>query len=122
MDTGARRALNFGHTFAHAIEKRYNYKTYNHGEAVAIGMVMALAVGASLGITAAGAVRDVTRAIAAAGLTAELGIPEAELVPLMMGDKKNSRGTITLILLKKIGEPIVYDIEPDKLARILERL
>ena len=36
---GLRRILNFGHTIAHAIEKETGYIRYNHGEAVAIGMI-----------------------------------------------------------------------------------
>ena len=39
---GLRRILNFGHTYAHAVEKITNYKKFTHGEAVAIGMVFAI--------------------------------------------------------------------------------
>ncbi len=39
-DLGERMVLNFGHTLGHAIEQIYNYETYSHGEAVAIGMNM----------------------------------------------------------------------------------
>ena len=48
FDTGLRMILNFGHTFGHVIELKYGYK---HGEAVAIGMLMALKLGSDLTIT-----------------------------------------------------------------------
>ncbi|MBQ8435696.1 MAG: 3-dehydroquinate synthase, partial [Oscillospiraceae bacterium] len=40
FDTGERMILNFGHTLGHAVERYYNYETYTHGSAVAIGMYM----------------------------------------------------------------------------------
>ena len=47
-ESGLRRILNFGHTMAHAIEKETGYLRYNHGEAVAIGMVGAADISARL--------------------------------------------------------------------------
>ncbi|EKD27127.1 MAG: hypothetical protein ACD_79C00862G0001 [uncultured bacterium] len=45
-----RAILNFGHTFGHSIEKTWNYKTYSHGEAVAIGMSLACEYSNRIGI------------------------------------------------------------------------
>lgn len=47
---GIRAALNYGHTFGHVIENQTKYKTYLHGEAVSIGMVMANALSVKLGL------------------------------------------------------------------------
>ena len=45
MESGMRAILNFGHTFAHAVEMLTQYKKHRHGEAVAMGMVAACALG-----------------------------------------------------------------------------
>jgi 3-dehydroquinate synthase len=118
-DTGARMALNLGHTFGHAIEKYYDYKRYNHGEAVAKGLYLAVNAGIALGITPE-SVRDVLdELLRARALDWSLDISARELVPLMAGDKKNEGDTISLILLKDIGEPVVRRISPAELAAIL---
>lgn len=49
-EQGIRAVLNYGHTFAHVIENQTNYRTYLHGEAVAIGMVMANTLACKLGL------------------------------------------------------------------------
>lgn len=49
-EAGLRAILNFGHTLGHAIEKETNYAVYNHGEAVAIGMVGASKLSFKLGL------------------------------------------------------------------------
>lgn len=119
LDTGARVALNFGHTFAHAIEAIFDYERYNHGEAVAIGMRLALEVGAKLKITPQTTVSAVTDAMERAGLDTALPIAARELVPLMTGDKKNTSGDITLVLLEEIGKPILHKISPENLENLL---
>ncbi|MDR0906621.1 MAG: 3-dehydroquinate synthase [Oscillospiraceae bacterium] len=118
-DTGARAALNFGHTFAHAIEKYYDYARYNHGEAVAIGMRLALEAGEKLGVTPTSTVLDVRAAIEQAGLDTSLELSPRELVPLMLGDKKNTSANISLVLLQDLGKPIVYEISPRELEELL---
>ena len=49
-EAGIRAVLNYGHTFGHVIENETNYTTYLHGEAVAIGMVMANRLAVKLGL------------------------------------------------------------------------
>ena len=49
-EAGIRAVLNYGHTFGHVVENETNYKTYLHGEAVAIGIVMANALAIELGL------------------------------------------------------------------------
>ena len=49
-EAGIRAVLNYGHTFGHVVENETNYTTYLHGEAVAIGMVMANALAVELGL------------------------------------------------------------------------
>lgn len=50
-DKGVRMLLNFGHTLGHAIERKHNYETFLHGEAISYGMLIALEVGILLGST-----------------------------------------------------------------------
>ena len=119
QDTGARAALNFGHTFAHAIEKRFDYKRYNHGEAVAIGIKLALDVGVKLGVTSAEAQDKVIRAVDIACPQEPLDFPARELIPLMASDKKNKSANISLVLLREVGKPVLREINPQKLEELL---
>ncbi|MDR2772057.1 MAG: 3-dehydroquinate synthase [Elusimicrobiota bacterium] len=114
---GIREVLNFGHTLAHAIETQTKYKTFLHGEAVAIGMLFAAQVSVSVGLAdnmVWGEVRDM---LFAAGLNFNLGKFDAEnLVSLMKQDKKSFSRKLSFVLLKDIGNPICgYNID-DKTA------
>jgi 3-dehydroquinate synthase len=119
LDTGARMSLNFGHTFGHAIEKYYDYKRYNHGEAVAIGMRLALEAGQAIGLTPKHAADEVFELMTSNGLNTDLEISPRELVPFMLGDKKNSNDNIKLIFLRDIGRPVTHEISPRELGEIL---
>lgn len=54
FDFGDRLLLNFGHTYAHAIEQYYHYEKYSHGEAVGIGMYQITQLAESLDLTKPG--------------------------------------------------------------------
>ncbi|MDR3209038.1 MAG: 3-dehydroquinate synthase [Oscillospiraceae bacterium] len=121
LDSGARRYLNLGHTFGHAIEKYYRYDRFNHGEAVAKGMRLALETGERLGVTRQGTAREITETLRRAGLDTSCEAAMPELIPLMLGDKKNGRGAITLVLLQKIGEPVIQNITAGELEALWTR-
>jgi 3-dehydroquinate synthase len=75
----SRARLNFGHTIGHAIENICGYGTYLHGEAVAIGMVVAAGIGERLGFTEPGAREDITKLLEQFGLPTSLKLgPELE--------------------------------------------
>ena len=103
-----RAILNFGHTFGHAIEAATSYETYLHGEAVALGMVIAAEFSHRLGLID-GAVRDRVRAIVErAGLPTEAPrVGAARMLELMQMDKKVLAGALRLVLLEKLGRAIV---------------
>ncbi|MDR1797757.1 MAG: 3-dehydroquinate synthase [Clostridiales Family XIII bacterium] len=102
---GLRKILNFGHTFGHAIEVKYGFSRYTHGEAVAAGMRLAAALGERLGVTEKGTAARLGEVLDACGLKAR---ESAEgLLPYMRGDKKSSADGVDLVLLKRIGEPAV---------------
>ena len=106
---GERALLNFGHTFAHAIETADGYGTLLHGEAVAIGMLLAARLSADLGLAPAG---DGDRL---AALLGRLGLPlalpagdPARLLEPMRLDKKNLGGRLRLVLWRGIGHAEVF--------------
>jgi 3-dehydroquinate synthase len=118
-ESGARRTLNFGHTFGHALEKYYSYARYNHGEAVAVGMRLALETGEKLGITPANVTREVLGAMAKAGLDTSLDLPPRELVRHMSGDKKRTGEGVALVLLRDIGDAGVFELDMKELEELL---
>jgi 3-dehydroquinate synthase len=121
---GALRAiLNLGHTFGHAIETAQGYGKWLHGEAVAVGMLMAMELSARRGwIEPAEVVafRDLLRVI-------NLPVaPPADMTPgqyldLMGRDKKVIDGRLRLVLLRGMGEAcIVDDATEEELVSLLE--
>ena len=108
--TGARALLNLGHTFGHALEAETGFSDkLLHGEAVALGMVLAARYSARRGHIADADAERVTTAIDAAGLPSEiaaLGMDAdgAKLAAHMLHDKKMDAGTLPFVLLRAIGE------------------
>lgn len=113
-DEGARALLNFGHTFAHALETATGYSDrLHHGEAVSIGMVLAHQFSARLKLCLPEDGRRVAAHLAEVGLPTRIAqIPGDRLDPdtllkLMHRDKKVSRGRLTFILTRGIGQAFV---------------
>ncbi|MEK6772284.1 MAG: 3-dehydroquinate synthase [Pseudomonadota bacterium] len=106
---GVRAILNLGHSFGHAIEAGMGYGRWLHGEAVAVGMVMAADLSRRLGWLSE---RDVAR-VRALVVRARLPVQApAELSPdrfleFMSVDKKVLAGQLRLVLLKRLGEAVV---------------
>ena len=107
-ESGARALLNFGHTFGHAIESASGYGTLLHGEAVAIGMVMAAKYSAMQGRIDAAAGERLARLLQRFGLPVQPPKIAADTWLDFMGrDKKNEGGRLTLILLDGLGRACV---------------
>jgi 3-dehydroquinate synthase len=113
-EAGDRELLNFGHTFGHALEAETGFgDALLHGEAVALGMVLAFDFAVRLGIATGQEAHRVRRHLAAAGLPTELaavglsGSVADRLVAHMGKDKKVKDGRITLILPRRIGDAFV---------------
>ncbi|MCW3796816.1 3-dehydroquinate synthase [Sphingomonas sp. BN140010] len=123
--TGVRALLNLGHTFGHAIESAAGLGVVLHGEAVALGTVLAFDFSAQLGLCAADDAARVRRHFAAAGLPTTLTatpLDRAALLPLMGADKKNEGGRLRLVLTRGIGQAFLSDgVESGRLAAFLER-
>src|SRR5260370_16031957 len=119
-ETGEDRALlNFGHPFGHALEAETGFgDRLLHGEAVALGMVLAFDFAVRLGLASGQDSHRVRHHLAGAGLPTELsaiGLNGSAADPLLlhMGrDKKVRDGAITLILPRRIGEVFVMRDAP----------
>jgi 3-dehydroquinate synthase len=112
-ESGLREILNFGHTFAHALESVTKYRRYQHGEAVAWGMIAASFLGHELGLTRAD---DVSRIVA---LIRRLGplppwpsVSPSTLLDAMRSDKKTRSGVLRFVLSSRIGSAHSYDAVP----------
>jgi 3-dehydroquinate synthase len=111
-----RKHLNFGHTLGHAIEK---ISGMLHGEAVAIGMVLASRLSVKLGFLQADEAKRLEMLISASGLPIITGIPASDIFTALLKDKKRAGGIIHFILLKKIGEAFVHKLELDTLKKVI---
>jgi 3-dehydroquinate synthase len=108
-----RAILNFGHTFGHAIEAATSYEKYLHGEAVALGMIMAADLSQRMGLIDASLKERLRDMLARTGLPTEApAIGAAKALELMRMDKKVLGGAMRLVLLEKLGRAIVTDKIP----------
>jgi 3-dehydroquinate synthase len=119
-ETGLRALLNFGHTFAHAIEAGVGYGQWLHGHAVACGMALAAELSQTLGWLGAQEVSRIKNIVLAMGCPLALPELSAErLLELMQVDKKAESGAIRFILLKALGQAIVYAPELAQVKQVL---
>jgi 3-dehydroquinate synthase len=108
-----RAILNFGHTFGHAIEAATAYEKYLHGEAVALGMLMAADFSCRLGMIDRAVNARMRDVVARAGLPTEAPkIGAARALALVQMDKKVLSGQLRLVLLEKLGRAIVTPTYP----------
>ncbi len=116
-----RALLNLGHTFGHAIETHTNYESWLHGEAVAVGMVMAAHLSEQLGWLSADERGEAEALLAAAGLPLRPPAIAPERFRELMGvDKKALAGQLRLILLQGIGNAVLTgDFDDAALERTL---
>ncbi len=114
-EAGIRAVLNYGHTFAHVIENETNYKTYLHGEAVAIGMVLANRLAMKLGLLDQDEFDRIYELLKRYDLPTSYDIADPEhFYETFFLDKKSSNQKIKFILLNHIGDyKMLDDIEKD---------
>lgn len=125
--TGMRALLNLGHTFGHALEAQTGFSDrLLHGEAVALGMILAARFSARRGLLARASAEHVARHFADAGMASEiatlgLNCDGQALVAHMLHDKKMDAGTLPFVLLKGIGEAfLARDVELSDVAEFLD--
>ncbi|MFN3698878.1 MAG: 3-dehydroquinate synthase [Dictyoglomus sp.] len=116
-----RMILNFGHTFGHAIEVKGRYKRFLHGEAVAIGMVMASEMAYRLGFCDYSVVKRVKNLLMRFGFPLNNPYKIENLIQFIKRDKKSYKGRLKFVLPTKIGEVrIVEDISEADVIRIMK--
>ncbi|MFO8147259.1 MAG: 3-dehydroquinate synthase [Gillisia sp.] len=120
-----RKTLNFGHTLGHAIESYYlshpKKKKLLHGEAIAIGMILALYISTKISNFPESDLKEITKKILELFQKIKITDKDSEkIIELLKFDKKNTHGRINFVLLKEIGKPLIDHTVPNKL--ILEAL
>jgi len=115
-ESGVRALLNFGHSFAHALETLTGYRQYLHGEAVAIGMMVAGRLSELRGLCESGFSDRLGQLLQSFDLPLELPgkLDPADILETMKLDKKVIAGSARLILVKSAGQGVI-DNSSDKL-------
>jgi len=111
LEAGIRAILNFGHSFGHALETATRYEMFLHGEAVAIGMVIASHLSEMRGLCATGTALRIERLLSRFGLPVALPavVSNQSLVDALELDKKALSTGLRLILLHEIGRAVIDD-------------
>lgn len=121
-ESGCRALLNLGHTFGHAIEAMLGYGQWLHGEAVALGMLMAADLSQRTGHLDGADVDRVRDLLRAAGLPCRMpsGQNAEKMLGLMRGDKKTRGGKMRLVLFDKLGRArLAKDVQEDLIMATL---
>jgi len=109
-ESGLREILNYGHTFAHALESSTKYRRYQHGEAVAWGMMCAALLGHEVIQTPADDVARIIALVRRIGpLPAWPAVPATKLFAAMRADKKTKFGKVRFVLSPRLGQARSYD-------------
>ena len=115
-EAGVRALLNFGHSFAHALETLTDYTRYLHGEAVAIGMMVASRLSEHRKLCSVGFSDRLGELLRSFNLPLDLPpeLDNADIIETMKLDKKVIAGSVRLILVKSAGHGFI-DSTSDKL-------
>jgi 3-dehydroquinate synthase len=121
-ESGVRATLNFGHTFAHAIETGTGYGSWLHGEAVGCGMAMAADLSVRLGLIAATQAERLFSIVEAAGLpTRAPALGFDRYLELMSLDKKAVGGELRFVLLEGPGRAALRAVSSAPVVETLHR-
>jgi 3-dehydroquinate synthase len=117
-----RAVLNFGHTVGHALEAATNYKSFLHGEAVAIGMSKAATISHQQGFCDAVTSERIEKLLVSAGLPTQIPaeLSARSLLQGMELDKKSSGGKIKFVMCAGIGKTRFYSLTPEQVALAIQ--
>jgi 3-dehydroquinate synthase len=120
-ESGLREILNFGHTFAHALESTTKYRRYQHGEAVAWGMMAAALLAHEIGVGEADYVSRIVRLVRQIGpLPSWPSVAAKSLIDAMRSDKKTLHGKLRFVLSPRLGKAGTYEHVPlEAVQRVL---
>jgi 3-dehydroquinate synthase len=115
-EAGLRAILNYGHTLGHAFESLSGYRGLVHGEAVAIGMVLAARISLAAGLCSREEFARVCALVARCGLSVEIPhYDRQQLIAAVAADKKSKGGTVTFICNQGIGMYAMSHHTPEEL-------
>lgn len=117
-DCGIRRALNLGHTFGHAIERRSGY-TLSHGQSVAIGLAMMTRAARERGWCDSITAERILTALRRHSLPVKSPYPPEELLPFALADKKRLGDSIVIVIPNQIGYCTLRSVSPRELEELL---
>ncbi len=115
-DAAERLFLNYGHTVGHALERVTGFGGRSHGEAVALGMVVAARLAERLGVAAPGLVDRHVRLLGSLGLPTRGPLPDAGAIVEATRMDKKRRGAVRFVLLEDVGRPVVVGDVPDEVV------
>lgn len=116
-ETGRRVILNYGHTVGHALEAATGYERFLHGEAVAIGMMVAAGISLRLGLIDIGVVERQRSLLKRFGLpTMCSGVAVSDVVRAMELDKKVRSKAVRWVLLEGAGRVVVRSDVPEEIV------
>lgn len=117
-EKGLRTILNFGHTIGHAIEAATSYRRYNHGEAIALGMLVATDLSAKLDLLSYKIVRRIEYLIESVGLPNKINkVTLDKIIKAYYRDKKFIAGKNRFVLIEDIGRTKIVEDIPLKLIK-----
>ena len=124
LNKNSRAMLNFGHTIGHAIESHYNYKKYNHGESISIGMITEAKISNYLGMLSSIELERIITHFKKCRLKiSDNIIKDKLLINKLIKDKKNFLSNINFSLIDKIGSSIFYKkLDKNKVYKILKNI
>ena len=121
---GIRTILNFGHTVGHAVEAAGKYNCYHHGEAVALGMRVAIEISCQVGLASQ------KNADIVDNVLDEIGLPKvikkcklADIMRIMKHDKKFISGKNRFVLMQRVGKVrVVEGVSVDIISSAVKKL
>ncbi len=120
-DRGVRKILNFGHTFGHALETYKNYQKITHGEAVSLGIQVALKLSEDLKLTNDSLSSEVKNLFTEMGLPTHIkSLNLRKIWEIMNLDKKVKDGKVNFILLKALSKPILKAVNEKSFYKAAE--
>jgi shikimate kinase/3-dehydroquinate synthase len=121
-ESGERAHLNLGHTIGHALEAEGGFERLTHGEAVSLGLIAALRIGANLGVTDRELAREIESLLVRLGLPTNLDAePLERALRWVAYDKKRVSGALRMILVRAPGDVEIARIQAADLPNLLAK-
>lgn len=122
VEKGERMLLNFGHTLGHAVEAQGQYSRFNHGQAVAVGMVLAAQIGQKIGFTPQGCHSALQKTLQKWNLETACPYSAEQMMHHVALDKKSTAGGVNMVLLKDIGTAKIVPLPLLDIGKLLEEI